>query len=117
MRRLPRRAARQRQHLAEVAVRVRHGVEQVGLLADSERLAGEPLRLGMLGPAREHLRLHLPPEHLCPGVVTRAELRRAARPCLGLVESAQLVERLPEPPGRRRGVEPLSELVVQSHRF
>ena len=71
----------------------------------------------MLAPAREHLRLQLPPEHLCHPVVARSELRGAARPGLGLVESVELVERLRERPGRRRGEALLAQLAVQPHRF
>ena len=60
-------------------------VQQVGLPADLHRLTGQPLRLCVLfATAREHPRLHLPPEHLRDGVVGRAEFSRAGRTTLPL---------------------------------
>ena len=87
------------------------GVEQIGLLGEPHRLAGQRLGLRQLASPGADLRAGAAPEHLGEGVVGRGRVLARLREALGLVELAQAGERVREQRGRRREVAPLAHLL------
>jgi hypothetical protein len=81
-------------HLCEVDQRACVRVQHVGLCGERDGLARQSFGLIVLAAPREHLAMHLAPQHLREGLLARGGLAPTFEPLLGLVVSAEL-ERSP----------------------
>src|SRR5439155_25926761 len=90
------------EHLGKVTMGIRARLQRVGRLTEANGLARKPDRLVVLTATRQHLSVHLTPQHLGDDVVGGAE--RAALQCARarLVQVPQLVRGLTAEDHERR---------------
>ena len=108
---LPPRTAKKRWRAPE---RVAPGRGGVGLLGESDRFAGESLRLGVLASVRAHERRDLAPERLCRHVLLVAEVASLQGELLGFLVPSERAQRARWSPADPAASRPRSATAVDS---